>query len=573
MKQKEHTDDYSPYPIARKGMLDNLTGYWREMRPSREERLSPCRAACPAGEDIPRYVALALNGKPDEAFFTISRENPLAAVCGRVCYHPCEYSCLRKDFDKSVTIHRMERFVGDFGLNHLKFEKPAAKTGARVAVVGSGPAGLSCAYHLRGLGHAVTIFEAESELGGMLRLGIPAYRLPRDVLDKSIRMILALDIEVRTGFKMDRAELDRYDAVFLGIGAQRPIMPGFTGLDNPRVIGGLDFLKRINRGDMSSPGDKVAVVGGGNTAIDAARVALRLGSEVTILYRRSQGDMPASLEEIGDALQEGASLMDRTLPLGVENAPHGDLTIRCAKTEARDLDASGRNRFETTPGSEFDLRADTLVMAVGQSVEFSGVPESLGREGDGLVVDGFLRAGNGKYYAGGDAVAGPRRVCDAIGAGKLAALSIHAKLDSLDMKEIWPRVQLGQGATFSMEQFLTGETETSPRLQKPVEVSEVKPDRFDSKPAPEVPRLDIEEAIKSFREVIGDVDEEELRQAAERCFSCGTCTLCDLCYEYCPDMSVCKREEGYEYDYDHCKGCAICAEECPRGVIHMEVEE
>ncbi len=563
------------YPLAREGMLVNLTGYWRETRPYREERLSPCRAACPAGEDIPTYIAHALAGDFEQAFLTICEENPLPAVCGRVCYHPCEGSCLRKQLDEAVTIHWIERFAGDYGLTHLAFSPPEKESGARVAVVGSGPAGLSCAYHLRRLGHGVTIFEAEAGLGGMLRQGIPPYRLPRDILDRNINMILNIGVETRTSFRVgdesSRNALEGFDAVFLAPGAQRSTIPSIPGVDLPTVTNGLDFLKKVNNGTLSRIGRRIAVIGGGNTAVDAARVAVRMGAEVMLVYRRSIADMPASREEVQDALDEGVRIMDRMAPLSMASSDEA-LRLTCARTVAGEADESGRPKYTADSGSSVEIGIDSVILAIGQSVEalgFEGVPAG----SDTISTTNFLRIGKDKYFAGGDAVPGPRRVCDAVGSGKLAALSIHSTLSGSDMKSIWPLVQLGDGITFSMRAFFRGDTSPDPRLGKPVQPEEVKPDRFTISPSPQPPKLAPERAVEGFDEVSGKLDRNQVKEAAERCFSCGTCTKCDICRDFCPDMSVRKLPDGYEYNYDYCKGCAICAEECPRGVIHLEAEE
>jgi Pyruvate/2-oxoacid:ferredoxin oxidoreductase delta subunit len=283
--------------------------------------------------------------------------------------------------------------------------------------------------------------------------------------------------------------------------------------------------------------------------------------------------MPAHDEEVNFALNEGAKLLDRVMPVGVESLPGRFLKIACRTTEPQGQDASGRTRYEPVENSEVVVEADFLIMAAGQGVELPEYIGSLPLTSDGVSVDKHLRIGDSKYFAGGDAVPGPRRVCDAVGAGKLAALSMHAYLEGLDMNEIWSRAYLGQQGAFSMHEFIFGSETSNSRLHKPVDRTEINLDQFKESPRPSIPVKSSEEAVQGFDEVVGDVIESELHESADRCFSCGTCTSCDICYNYCPDLSVKKKGQAYEVDYDFCKGCAICAEECPRGVIHMKAEE
>jgi 2-oxoacid:acceptor oxidoreductase delta subunit (pyruvate/2-ketoisovalerate family) len=390
-------------------------------------------------------------------------------------------------------------------------------------------------------------------------------------------MIFRMGVEVLTGFRLSSKdswkELDKFDAVFLAVGAHESIMPRISGNEESRVVGGLEFLKEVNSGLRKSVNKRVAVVGGGNTAIDAARICRRLGADVTILYRRSRKEMPAHFEEILSALREGVALKEQCLPVRIESGPRGGMKVVCLQTEPKGKDASGRILYEPAKGPEFVMDVGMLIRAVGQAIS---VPKDTGPvefSPEGIRVGRDLRCGEGKYFAGGDAVPGLRRVCDAIGSGKLGALSIHCFLEGLNMDEIWTGIRLGQGPTFSMNEFMENGGKPNPRLQKAVDSSEINFDYFREIPQPEPPRISPEKAVKSFEEVVGDVDEEELSKTVGRCFSCGTCTACDICYMYCPDLSVRKTRQGYEFNYDYCKGCAICAEECPRGVIHMEREE
>jgi NADPH-dependent glutamate synthase beta subunit-like oxidoreductase/Pyruvate/2-oxoacid:ferredoxin oxidoreductase delta subunit len=562
-------------PISRFSTEVFKTGSWGTRLPEHEEKLSPCRDSCPAGEDIPAYVALARAGDLKGAFVTLTQENPLPAVCGRVCYHPCEGDCLRGGQEGAVAVHRIERYVGDFGLRNLSFPRPESESRKSVAIVGSGPAGLSCAYHARRLGLKVTIFEAEKVLGGMLRLGIPAYRLPRDVLHKSIQMILDMGIATRTGFRLGEKStwkaLDSFDAVFLALGAHEPMMPTVAGMYHPKVMSGLRFLKEVNRDGREEIAGPVAVMGGGNTAMDAARVSLRLGAEATIIYRRSRQEMPASSEEVSDALREGVSLVECALPLAIK-CSDGGLKVTCVRTEPQGQDESGRKRYVPRAGSEFEVEVSTFIIGTGQSV---GVPEEAGPVSitpEGIPVAPDLHAGSGKYYAGGDIIAGPRRVCDAIGSGKLAALSIHARLNGLDMESLRSRGQIGRGPTFSMGEHLRGDEAPHPRMKRLVQLEEVKPEWFEPSDRIEPSKLSVEAAVHGFEEVVSDVDDEEFSNACNRCFSCGTCTSCDRCYLYCPEVSMMPPRhsgEGYEGNSEYCKGCGVCAAVCPRGVMTM----
>jgi Pyruvate/2-oxoacid:ferredoxin oxidoreductase delta subunit len=312
-------------------------------------------------------------------------------------------------------------------------------------------------------------------------------------------------------------------------------------------------------------------MGGGNTAIDAARVSRRLGVDATIIYRRSRQEMPASSEEVSDALREGVSLMECTLPLAIEPSEVG-LKLTCVKTEPRGQDQSGRKQYLPVRGSELKLEVSTFIMGTGQSVAIPEEPGPVPITPEGIPVTAYLNAGSGKYYAGGDIIASPRRVCDAIGTGKLAALSIHARLNGLDMDSIWSRVQIGTGTAFSMGEYLYGDKASHPRLKDPVQPEEVKPEWFQTSDTMEPSKLRAEEAVHGFEEVVRDVDDGEFSNACHRCFSCGTCTSCDRCYLYCPEVSMMPPKEigeGYEGNSEYCKGCGVCSAVCPRGVMTM----
>ncbi|PKN30686.1 MAG: hypothetical protein CVU64_02100 [Deltaproteobacteria bacterium HGW-Deltaproteobacteria-21] len=575
MKNPACIDPEKIIPISRSSTEVFKTGSWSIWKPHHEEKLSPCRAACPNGTDIPSYVGLAKGGDLDAAFAKITMENPLPAVCGRVCYHPCESSCLRGELDGAISIHRVERYVGDYGLGRLRFPRPAKDSGFSVAVVGSGPAGLSCAFHARRLGHRVTLFEAEKKLGGLLRMGIPAYRLPRKVLDQSIQMILDTGIEVKTGFRLEGKSawqaLDSYDAVFLAMGAHAPLMTKIKGMDNVGVMSGLDFLKEVNAGIRREVAGPVAVVGGGNTAVDAARVSRRLGAPATILYRRSQQEMPASQEEVADALSENVELMPCTLPVEIKRS-RGGLKVVCVKTKERGRDQSGRRRDVPIKGSEFEIKVGTLILGVGQTVYVPDKKGPVAIKKEGIAVAPDLHTGKGKYFAGGDMISIPRRVCDAIASGKLAALSMHVRLNGLDMKAVWEKVRIGEGSSFSMAEYLDGEDRPDPRIKDPVKPDDVKREWFEASPRVAPSRIPSKKAVQGFKEVVKDVGKEELVSSCGRCFSCGTCTGCDRCYLFCPDVSLLppgKERPVYEPHPEYCKGCGVCSSVCMRGVMTM----
>ena len=536
------------------GRMDwNQTGSWRYMRPRYEDKLPPCTAGCPTHERIPQYFDLVKKGDFAAAWEIILEDNPLPGVCGRVCYHPCEDVCNRGEFDEQISINAMERFVADQNLERQFPEHFHAKpNGHTVAVVGSGPAGLSAAYQLARRGDAVTIYEGADEPGGMLRQGIPSYRLPRDILDKEIADIQSLGVEIKTGQHLGRnmtiEELNtQFEAVILALGAYKGQNPKLPGLDLPGVTSALDFLQEFNLTGKSDLPDHVMVVGGGNTAIDAARSARRLGVEVDLVYRRSRNEMPAVSEEIDAALEEGVQLRTLTNPVAFLGDDH--LTaVQVIQMELGEPDESGRRRPIPVPGTEVTMETTRVLMAIGETPDLdaiAGLPElSTNRiavsKGQSTSLDGV--------FACGDVAAGPiGTVVDAIATGKQAALDVHA--------------------------FLGGET-TGIENREPVQYSDLNLNYFLKEKRPDVPHLPFSEAIQSFAEVNDGLSTDVARKEAERCFSCGTCISCDLCLIFCPDVAIHPGTNGalYDIDYDFCKGCGVCVAECPRDAMTFEEE-
>jgi len=411
------------------GALSDKDVKWEE----REAALIPCQSACPAGIDAPRYVNLIAQGKFAEAVAVIREKVPFPATLGHVCFAPCEDACRRKELNEPIAIRALKRFAAeqDTGLWRQN-SKVAAATGKKAAIVGSGPAGLTAAYYLAKLGHSVAVFESLPEPGGMMRVGIPEYRLPRAILDAEIEDIKSVGVNVKTNARvgsLDKLFQQGYDAVFLAIGAHQNIKLGVDGEDNPGVIDCISFLKDISLGVEPKVGDRVAVIGGGNAAIDSARTALRLGAaEVTIIYRRSRVEMPASSSEVQEALNEGIDTIFLTAPNKITRW-NGRLRVECLRMKLGKPDASGRRRPIPIKGSEFAMDFDTVIAAIGQTPE---VPDQFGLptgEGNTLqVAPDTLATPRDGVFAGGDAVTGPASVIEAIAAGRQAAIAIDKYL-------------------------------------------------------------------------------------------------------------------------------------------------
>lgn len=553
----ESPSDYPPMVVSFGSMRVNKTGSWRYIRPLYQNKTPPCTPGCPAGEKIPQYFALVKEGKFFQAWELIKEDNPFPATCGRVCYHPCEGVCNRANFDEAIAIHMMERFVADKGyeIQNLKLKTQNSKVKVqkeKVAIIGSGPAGLSCAYFLARLGYSSVIFEALQKPGGMLRVGIPEYRLPKDVLDREIDNILSLGCVLETGAKLGESlrwgDLRRFQAVFIGPGAHKGRKMGIPGEDLSGLYSGLEFLKEINLKKKKKITGKVAIVGGGNTAIDTARSVLRLGAKPVILYRRTKAEMPAHPEEVSEAEKEGVEIQYLTAPTKV--VKYGDrFIIECQKMKLGEPDSSGRRAPVPIRGSKFQIRVDYLMPAIGEEPEISFLSEKIELKGGNRIlldVNGMTTLRG--IFAGGDAATGPiGTVVDAIASGKRAGNSIA--------------YFLSKGGSLEIER---------PRV---VEFAEINLAYFLNEPRPVMPRVSYERGIKNFKEVnLGITDEIAIREA-ERCFSCGICNECDNCLIFCPDVAISKvSKSGYVIDYDHCKGCGICVEECPREAMVMEEE-
>lgn len=537
------------------------TGTWRAVTPIYEWRPSPCHVDCPIDNDIPRWIKRIEGGDLEAAWRDLAQTNPFPAVTGRVCHHPCEGHCNRAVLEASVGINGLEQFLGDAALEHgWALPAPGAAQNRRVAVVGGGPAGLSCAYHLRRLGYEVTVHESRSEPGGLLRYGIPEYRLARRVVEGEIRRILDLGVEVRLDSPVpDAAALEllqqEYDAVFLATGAQRARRLGDLeeSAGSAKVIDGLEYLRRCTEGEVCDIGDRVVVIGGGSAAMDAARTAVRLGAkEVSVVYRRQREQMPAMPDELEQALEEGVVLYDGAIVRAAAAADEG-ATLSCACQKVT-IDAGaphGTLRLIPVEGGEFTLEADVIVAAIGQDPDVDGFADGLRIEEGILETDPVtLATSRPGVFAGGDVASNARYVSVAIGDGRRAAFAIAASLGHPDAV-MPPRYSLDQA----------------------VNRSQVNVDYFEAAERNERESLPVEERVQGFVEAIRSFPAEVAAAEAARCMTCGACIECDNCFVFCPDMAVVKdagEDERYVILEQYCKGCGLCAAECPRGVIQLE---
>ena len=554
----------------------NKTGAWRAQRPFYEDKTPPCSAACPAGNDIVAFIQKTTEGDFEGAWSLIKEENPFPGICGRVCFHPCESKCNRGAFDEPIAIHALERFVSDFAsTQNRKMKRAPGGRGEKVAIIGSGPAGMSCAYHLAKLHYDVTVFESSSSAGGMLRMGIPSYRLPKDVLDREISEIQALGVEIRTGIPFgENLELDdlrEYQATFIATGAHRGRGLNIPGEKGKSVVGGLDLLRKINLGNRGKLGDKVVIVGGGNTAIDVARSVIRLGKKATILYRRSKEEMPAFEDEMVEAIEEGVKIRYLVNPIHIQQKD--DMKhLECLRMELGEKDEGGRRRPVPIPNSNFFIEADTVIIAAGEEIEVSFLPKGMDKK-EGIVLtqrDGST--GIKGIFAGGDLASNQRTVAHAIGSGKKAALAIDCYLHDKDAEEAIRQILIGEGPSLSIFRHL--HPEERPMSPHVVTFEELNTDYFETSKRHGEQRALAKKRIKGFGEVTSTFAESTAFEEAERCFSCGTCNGCENCYVFCPDASIMKTEEilSHQVDYDFCKGCGICFSECPRGAISLKEE-
>ena len=539
--------------------LEIKTGSWRTRRPVYVEATAPCKAACPAGEPVARWIERARLGDYAGAWQAIREENPFPAIMGRVCAHPCESACNRRHYDGAVAINALERFVGDWGLEHGARPSVPPTRPERVAVVGGGPAGLACCYHLTRLGYRVDLFEAGPRLGGLLRDGIPEYRLPRAVLEREIELCVAPTVEVLTGRRLGAdlswAELASYEAVFLGTGASVPLGLGVPGEAAGGVTHGLLFLRRLNAGGAPSLGRRLAVVGGGSTAMDVARSARRLGvPSVTVLALEAREAMPVLAEEVTQALAEGVEIVNG---VGVREFLHADGNVTGVVVSPAALEhvrgGAIRPRFLGESPVRFD--ADDVLLAVGQTPDLSALPAAMRSERGLVLVDADGATLSDRVFAAGDVASANRTVTHAVGAGTHAARRIHAGLSS--------RPAPSSSPSPSWAALRPGHVVDFPEIN----VAHFRPARRAGRP-----ERSASQRLRSFTEAVGALAEATARAEMGRCFSCGHCTGCDTCFIVCPDMAVHHEDGGYRIAAEHCKGCGLCVEECPRGALHMVSE-
>lgn len=577
------------FDLCTASMEWNETGTWRYLRPSYVERTPACQGSCPTSNDIEKWIRLFEKGKTAEAYDAATIENPFPGIMGRVCFHPCMDGCNRGEMGGSVNINMLERCMGDAMGEVLPPAKPFfPKTNKKVAVIGSGPAGLACAYHLARLGHEVSIFEKEKEAGGMLRYGIPSYRLPKHVLNCEIRRLMDMGIKfhlgtpVRDASKLQEIRQD-YGVMFIATGAHRSKAMGVPDEKSEGVMSGLEMLWQVASGKKPFLGKAVLVVGGGNTAVDAARTARRMGCDVTILYRRSRAEMPASEKEIQDAEDEGVKIEILVAPKGIAMKNGRAAGLICQGMRLGEPDESGRRRPLPIEGSETTFDAGSILSAIGEDIDTCIIPSALHIERGSLATRSGGRTEWHNVFAGGDLIDAPRTVVDALSSGKKSAIAIDCMLRGDDFEKAFAAARIADTDYALMSRYIeyrggkrmpsctTSETE---RLDEVVKFDDLNIAYFTNSEPVKTPMIPPSERLGNnpFVEVKPLASDEDSKRELERCFHCGRCTECDNCYIYCPDVSIAKKDGGFEIDYYYCKGCGVCMTECPRQAMRMTEE-
>jgi NADPH-dependent glutamate synthase beta subunit-like oxidoreductase len=525
------------------------TGTWRAAMPHYVKPPSPCHQACPVNGDIAEWIGLARARDFRGAWEVLTRHNPFPAIAGRICHHPCETACNRGAYDESVSICKLERAVGDMALEAgWAFEPSSVKRNGHIAIVGGGPSGLSAAFQLRRRGWRVTIYESQRQLGGLMRYGIPSYRLARKVLDGEIARIVALGVEVQCEHALKTsADFDHlratHDAVYLAVGAARPKrLPNLP--DRARwLMDGAEYLARSAAGTPPALGRRLVVVGGGSAAMDVARSARRAAHDVTILSLERAEQMPAQREELVEALEEGIALMDRAMLTAVTPKSGSGLSLSCTRVQFEPGATRGQFTVKPVAGSDFELAADAVVVAIGQDADLSALSQRLGAESGLLTVGDRQATSADGVWAGGDVASMARFVTEAIGMGKRAALDI--------------------------DRVLRGASADEAEWEQPVGIANIAT-WYHPKHARAADLLrPVGERVATGLEVQLGLELEQALEEAGRCFSCGECTHCDNCFHYCPDLAIRRVDGGYEVLADYCKGCGICVKECPTGSMTM----
>lgn len=550
--QFEAREELPPTAISMTGTAWNKTGSWKYLEPRYENLTPPCSNVCLTNLDVVSMMREVERGDWDAAVRVCFEVNPFPAITGRCCPHPCEQPCNRKALGGGISVRAVEREVGDHKLRHDV--RPVLPEAAfpRVHVVGSGPAGLSAAVALRRLGHPVTVHEAAPEPGGLLRYGIPEYRLPTEVVRGEVEWVSRLGVEFRTGQRLSREAIEALGPVILAVGYGKSRALGIPGEDLEGVRDGLHLLSAIRRGEAPQAGAFAAIVGGGNTAIDVARSLKRMGTKPIVCYRRTAREMPAFREEIDQAKEEGVDFEFLVAPVKAERAPSGRLLLTLIRMELGAPDASGRARPVPKKGSEFTLEVDSVVKALGETLDDSVLPEGVAADGGHVATDEDWETGREGTFASGDCSGRfGATVSEAIRSGRLAAHAIHAELTGQVVPAAKPLADRGSNpevAKFKQLNVAWFEKEA---------------------PAPhEV--LAPDTRVTTFSPVEGGLGAAGAVHEAARCFKCGTCVDCDNCFHFCPDVAISKKPGGgYVIDLAHCKGCGVCVEECPRAAIHL----